>query len=150
MTGDPFRLLEAEHATALAALEHLERAALGLRSDPDSKEGRAVVREVLALLTTEVRSHNEKEERTLFPMLGLDAPTLVFEEEHRILRSREVELQRLLDWGGAGPALADVALDIVQLLREHIIRENEVLFPVARAVLGPEGIAALARRLNGS
>lgn len=149
MSGDPFRLLEAEHLHALAALARLECAALGLRADPGSANHRCTVREVLGVLTTEVRQHNEKEERELFPLLADEAPTAVFEEEHRRLRMLEREMAQLLDAPDQrDPGLAEVALEVVDLLREHISRENEVLFPMARVQLGPEGVKLLGRRLR--
>jgi hemerythrin-like domain-containing protein len=37
---------------------------------------------------------------------------------------------------------------MIDLLREHIERENEMLFPLARTLLGPEGVALVARRLT--
>ena len=43
---------------------------------------------------------------------------------------------------------ASAALEIVDLLRAHIARENEVLFPMARGLLGVEGLARVARRLE--
>jgi hemerythrin-like domain-containing protein len=45
-------------------------------------------------------------------------------------------------------AIAATALAIVELLRAHITREDEVLFPMARTLLGAEGLAAVARRLD--
>ena len=119
-----------------------------LQADPTSDEHRRVVGEVLAVLRTAVREHNEKEETTLFPLLGEDAPTAVFEEEHRTLWALERELAVLLTERGSAARVAAVALEIVNLLRGHIGRENAVLFPMARAVLGPAGLELLCRRLG--
>lgn len=147
MTTDALRRFEAEHDEALAALIRLERAADGLRSNRQPGNHLTVALEVLEHLTGAVRLHNEAEERALFPLLGPEAPLGPFLEEHRTLRRLEDGLARALARGG-GPEAADLALEIVDLLRLHIQRENEVLFPMARALLGPAGLAAVARALD--
>ncbi len=146
MNRDPFSVLEAEHEDALAALQRLESAAHALQVDPTSEPDRRVVHAVLRILTAAVRDHNKKEEDLLFPLLGDEAPTAIFEEEHRRLWALERELADLLDV--ADPRTSAVALDIVELLRAHIARENEVLFPMARELLGPREMESLAERLS--
>jgi len=147
MNADPFQILEIEHVAALQALDRLEKAARCLRTTPASIPDREAVREVLGVLTGAIQDHNQKEEDALFPLLAEAAPTAFFEAEHRTLWKLERELAMLLD---AGPAdrIVDVAMEIVRLLRHHISRENEVLFPMARAILGPTGVDVLRRRLE--
>lgn len=147
MNADPIGRFEAEHKVALAALERLERAAAALQSGAPSEPHFAIMREVHGLLCGAVRQHNEDEERALFPVLWEDAPLGPFLEEHGTLWRLEDELAVSLDRGD-GDRAARVALEIVDLLRTHIQRENEVLFPMARAFLGAEGLAAVARRLG--
>jgi hemerythrin-like domain-containing protein len=148
VTGDPLRRLEAEHRDALAALLRLELAALALEHGAPPEPHLDTVREVLAILTTAVRAHNDSEEAALFPLLADQAPSAVFVDEHRELRALEQRLARELDGPRDRQALAATALAIVELLRAHIAREDEVLFPMARALLGAEGLAAVARRLE--
>lgn len=147
MSADPLRRFEAEHEDALAALARLERAAEGLRADEPSEPHFGVAREVQAVLAGPVRDHNEAEERALFPFLGTDAPLGPFLEEHQTLWVLEERLGQALGRGDAAQ-VADLGLEIVHLLRAHIQRENEMLFPFARARLGPEGLAAVARALE--
>lgn len=147
MNADPLLQFEAEHEVALTALERLERAAEALRESGPAEPHFATAREVHGLLCGAVRQHNEAEERALFPVLGEDAPLGPFLQEHEILWSLEAELGRALERADRAGA-ARVALEIVDLLRIHIRRENEVLFPMARALLGAEGLAIVARRLN--
>lgn len=149
MITDPLGRLEAEHEVALAALERLEHAALELGANGPPEMHLAVAREVHALLAGAVREHNESEERALFPLLGSDAPLGPFLEEHQTLWRLEEHLARAIE-RREGAQVADVSLEIVDLLRAHIRRENEVLFPMARAQLGPEGLAAVARELDSS
>jgi hemerythrin-like domain-containing protein len=147
MTADPLRRFEEEHEVALAALERLEQAATALQESGPPESHFAATREVLALLRGAVREHNENEERALFPLLGEDAPLGPFLEEHEILWRLEVDLAAALERQDR-TRVTRLAFEIIDLLRIHIRRENEILFPMARALLGAEGLASVARRLN--
>lgn len=146
MNADPLRRFEAEHREALAELAQLEEAALGLRGGSDTARHLSTAARVHAVLSTAVRAHNDAEERALFPLLADDPTVPVFVEEHRQLRALEEELAAGLDAGEAH-RIAGTALHLVDLLRSHIEREERMLFPSARAALGPEGLAEVARRL---
>ena len=147
VNADPIRRFEEEHEVALAALARLERAAHALRHGGPVEAQFAVVREVHGLLCGAVRQHNEDEERALFPALGDEAPLGPFLEEHQTLWRLEEDLARALDHRAA-EEVARVSLEIVDLLGAHIRRENDVLFPMARALLGPAGLAEAMTRLG--
>lgn len=147
VTADPIRRFEEEHEVALAALERLEQAGEALRGSGPSEPHFATAHDVHGLLCGAVRRHNEDEERALFPVLGEDAPLGPFLEEHEILWKLEADLAGALDRKDR-VRVARLALEIVDLLRTHIRRENEVLFPMARALLGAEGLAIVARKLE--
>jgi len=147
MIADPISRFEEEHDVALAALARLEAAAAGLRGSGAAEPHFASAREVLELLRGAVRQHNEDEERALFPLIGADAPLAPFVDEHGTLRRLENELSEALARRDAAAA-GEVSLDLVSLLRDHIERENRVLFPMARELLGQEGLAEVARRLE--
>lgn len=148
MSGDPLRDFEAEHREALAELAQLEEAALGLRGGGDTARHLATAARVQRVLSTAVRAHNEAEERALFPLLDDDPTVPVFVEEHRQLRALEEDLVAGLE-AGDPPRVAGIALRVVDLLRSHIEREDHMLFPSARAALGADGLAEVARRLGG-
>jgi len=147
VTADPIRRFEEEHTAALAALDRLEAAAEMLRTGGPAEPPLAIAREVHGLLCGAVRRHNEDEERALFPLLGEDAPIGPFLEEHETLWKLEADLSDAIDRVDRDQ-VARQALEIVDLLRTHIRRENDVLFPMARALLGAEGLAIVARKLN--
>jgi hemerythrin-like domain-containing protein len=147
VSDDPLKRFEAEHEAALAALARLEAAAVALECGEPPERHLDTARSVYGELCTAVRAHNEAEENALFDLLGEDAPTALFVEEHHMLRRLEDELARAVDADDASHRVPPVAREIVALLRGHILRENEVLFPMARALLGPEGLAVVARRL---
>lgn len=147
VTMDPIRRFEEEHVVALAALDRLEAAAETLRTGAPAEPQLAIAREVHGLLCGAVRRHNEDEERALFPLLGEDAPLGPFLEEHDTLWKLEADLEAAIDRGDRDQ-VARQALEIVDLLRTHIRRENDVLFPMARALLGADGLAIVARNLD--
>ncbi len=147
MIADPLRRFEEEHDVALAGLARLEAAADALRTGQAAEQHFTTAREVLELLCGAVRRHNEDEEDALFPLLGTEAPLAPFLDEHGVLRRREAELSAALERRDAA-RVAQVSHDIVHVLRAHIERENTVLFPTARTLLGPEGLAEVARRLE--
>jgi hemerythrin-like domain-containing protein len=147
VSADPIRRFEEEHEVALAALDRLENAAEALRTGAPGDPHFATAQEVHGLLCGAVRQHNEDEERALFPVLGEDAPLGPFLEEHETLWRLEEDLATAIDRADR-ERVARVALDIVDLLRTHIRRENDVLFPMARALLGAEGLAIVARKLD--
>jgi hemerythrin-like domain-containing protein len=136
--------LRHEHEVILRALAVVERAGERLAA------GRPVDETALAELVQVCRTfadkcHHGKEEDTLFPILqekGLGSTLAVFLEEHEEGRRYLKTLE-----GTAPPAeRAAAARRYVGLLRDHIDRENGVLFPMADDVLSPEEHAELARR----
>ena len=147
MTADPIRRFEEEHEVALAALARLEGAAESLHAGEPPDRHFTTAREVHELLRGAIREHNEAEERALFPLLGEEAPLGPFLDEHQTLWGLEADLGDAIERRDA-PRTSRLSLEIVDLLRAHIRRENEVLFPMARALLGPEGFQAVARRLE--
>lgn len=149
MTADPLVRFSMEHEQALAALDRLERAATALDHGNPGEPHLRTAREVCDTLTTTVRQHNENEERVLFPLLGDQAPCDPFRQEHVALRELEQRLNAALDGASPERDIPPVAHALVDLLRSHIQREDEVLFPLARALLGAEGLERVARLLGG-
>jgi hemerythrin-like domain-containing protein len=138
--------LRHEHEVILRALAVLERIA----DRPASREpvSDATLAELVELLQTFAdRCHHGKEEEHLFPAMrtkGMGGTLAIFLEEHEEGRG----YVRTLASGPAhftGDELAAAARRYVGLLRDHIQRENEVLFPLADGLFSPEEHAALAR-----
>jgi hemerythrin-like domain-containing protein len=125
---------------ALALLEQLaERVAAG-RPVPDG----ALAELVPLVQTFADRCHHGKEEDHLFPAMrgkGAGGALAVFEDEHE--RGRQ-DLRTLAGDAPAGERVA-AARRYVGLLRDHIERENAVLFPLADSLFSPDEHAELAR-----
>jgi hemerythrin-like domain-containing protein len=147
-TMDPLTQFEEEHRHALHELVVLESAIDGLEHGAHVEPLLEAVSDVCDFLTTAVREHNEREERALFPLLGEEAPTALFIEEHRRLRSLEDDLRNALASEDPETAVVAPGREIVYLLRAHITREDEALFPMARVMLGPDGLARVGSLLS--
>jgi hemerythrin-like domain-containing protein len=134
---------------ALAVLDRLEAAV----RDLTTPGALAVVQEAIAFLDEELRAHNEREEKTLFPVLERylppQGPTDVMRSEHR-------ELWKLLDDLDAGmrdtpPSPSNIyqrGMAAADLLRRHIQKENGILFPMAEQLLSPEEMSSIARQME--
>jgi hemerythrin-like domain-containing protein len=176
MSQDPFAVFVEEHEHGLAALEKMERAADSLRQSGYSAEALNLIKEANDFIKTEVKAHNQKEEDALFPVLRPHVPSPsiidVIVEEHRELWTREEDLQSLLatllgdhqelwaeedrlqtlldgpDAADNADAIAQSAYNIIYMLRDHIDKENQFLFPTAQDVLSGSEIADVARKMG--
>jgi hemerythrin-like domain-containing protein len=142
-------VLREEHRVILRALDLLEAAARRLAAGTPLPEGWWP--EIIEWLRGFAdRNHHAKEERSLFPAMvkaGVPlsgGPIGVMLEEHERGRA----LIRAME-AGEPAARAARAREYVTLLREHIEKENSVLFPLADAVLDDRAQAALARDFEG-
>ncbi len=145
----PIQQLVAEHDTILRGLALLEAVAGRLDAGQD------VPAELVAWLPSFLADfadscHHAKEEDLLFPMLqerGLPpqgGPVAVMLHEHVLGRAC---VQRMQAAGGADPAeYTDAAVPFVALLRQHIFKENNVLFRMAGQLLSEADQQALGER----
>jgi hemerythrin-like domain-containing protein len=134
-----------EHRVMLAALDVLERA--GEHLDVGDPLPNPIWDRLLHWLRTFADlNHHAKEERSLFPAMvkaGLPSeggPIAVMLEEHAHGRA-------LIQSMDAGPSTERTARvrEYVGLLRAHIAKENEVLFPLADAVLDNQAVDGVHR-----
>lgn len=106
-------------------------------------------------LSLPLLSHAENEEQALFPGLvaelgGEGAPLAVLVSEHGTMHRHLEEMTGDPTWA----ELEAVLRAFARLLREHIAKEEGVLFPAAGRVLGDERLrlldADLRRALSGT
>ncbi len=86
--------------------------------------------------------HHGKEEGVLFPLLekrGIprDGPIGMMIMEHAMGRSSVRKSTEALERGNTKEALEKL-LEYVHLLRDHIVKENNILYPIGNEVLTPE------------
>lgn len=103
----------------------------------------------LAQLLLEAEPHHQREEQVLFPALeerGITGPPQVMRMEHETLRDLK---HKLLDtatkageteWEGFQARVEFFAKGIIQTLRAHIEKENNVLYPLALEVIQGEKV----------
>jgi hemerythrin-like domain-containing protein len=135
--------LRHEHEVILRGLDVLERLADRLAAGHPVED--TALGELVQLLQTFAdRCHHGKEEDQLFPAMrakGVGDTLAVFLEEHEDGRAH----LRTLASGASGAERAAAARRYVGMLREHIQRENEILFPLADELFSAEEHRALAR-----
>lgn len=133
----------AEHDEALIRLDRLEADLLA--GDLEGARPEAL------WLGSELKAHNEAEEVHLFPHLdpffGDHSPVSCMRDEHRNLWDLVLALESALEHGNAVSA-RESGLQVVTLLRHHIAKENNVLYPMAERLLSPEAKEALERALQ--
>lgn len=154
----PTEILSREHRAIELALDTLERLAAAARQS--SRIDRNASEELLEFFTAFAdRMHHEKEEQVLFPRMiahGLPrnfGPIAVMLNEHDQGRAAVQKLRAVLagaDAGGETAArFAVVAAEYVELLRDHIAKEDDVLFPMGEGMLSDaereSAVAAFAK-----
>jgi hemerythrin-like domain-containing protein len=143
MPGPATADLRHEHEVILRALDLLER--LADRLAAGQPVGDATLGDLVELLGAFAdRCHHGKEEDELFPAMrakGAGDVLAPFLEEHEGGRG----YLRTLASGAPSAERAVAARRYVGMLRDHIQRENEVLFPMADQLFTVEEHRALAR-----
>jgi hemerythrin-like domain-containing protein len=144
----PTQSLVDDHRVILRALDVLARAADRLRAGGALPDGwwDEVVEWLRAFAD---RSHHAKEEKSLFPALvkhGVPqdgGPVGVMLEEHKQGRALIAAMAT-----GDPAERGARAKQYVVLLRQHIDKENGILFPMADAVLDDEAMGAVGREFE--
>lgn len=138
----PTTQLRQEHEVILQVLACLEK----LAAAPGPFDAASAGEIVEFLRTFADACHHRKEEELLFPQLrrhGVEGPVGVMLHEHELGRDL-VRAMAGAQQAGAAAAFAAAAARFVPLLREHIAKENQVLFPMADRLLEGAAGAELA------
>lgn len=138
------QILRQEHEVILGVLDAIDKTANALEAGSDIPA--EILQEIVEFLRKFADTqHHGKEEEHLFPKLRQSMPMAggpvgMMLMEHQIGRShiaRMAEAAKSYSEGNhaAGAEWADAALDYAALLREHIYKENNILFAMAEQVL---------------
>lgn len=141
---DPIDILLQEHSVALQYLQQLRDATELIRINGFSYEAFQKIEESIHIIHAEIRLHNEKEERYLFPLLErhIKTPPEVMRNEHRELWKeldrieeclKDVEESRI--YSNTVRELIHCCTSMINMLTNHIEKENNVLFPMAKQLL---------------
>jgi hypothetical protein len=146
---DPLQMLMDEHKIALSQLDILDRSAEEIRAAGFSYPVWERLSEAARFIAGDIRAHNQREEDFLFPALEKylppGGPTYVMRDEHRQLWEGYDRLHEYTEKIKADPEdkrikeeLAKAAHFVMVLLSNHIYKEDNVLFPMARRILNDE------------
>lgn len=142
-----------EHQQLLAWLDRLDVLIEDYRDAAGTPEARTIHAEIRALADALVGAepHHEKEEHLLFPALetrGVTMPPRVMRREHDELRRWKKRLVAAAHEAHPDTeAIAEPVGTLAALLRDHIHKENEVLYPMALSVIADAAVwAQLARQ----
>ena len=153
---DPIAVFMKEHDTALVQLRVLKKSALEIKKKGYSEKPFRQLLKAVEFVDEEVRVHNGKEERALFPLVEryVDGPTTVMREDHvkmaKIYKKLHFSITSLKENHEdkvARQELAEAAEAIVQLMVNHIHKENQILFPLVKRFLTKQELREVARRM---
>ncbi len=92
-------------------------------------------------------AHHQREEQVLFPAIearGVSGPPQVMRMEHEQMRERKQELKTLadnvgnMDFAAFKERLGQAVEFLVPVLGDHIAKENNILYPAAKQVIGEQ------------
>jgi hemerythrin-like domain-containing protein len=169
-SDSPLAILEREHERALEMLGLLRGASLCLKlgtlkpGTPIQERGIDHLTKVLDFFDKDLDLHFRREETVLFSTLekhiGVEqSPTRVLLKEHQEvwryyeqLKEKLAELQR--DGSEHSETLArevqDISRNVEHFLQEHIRKENESLFPLAKSLIPKRELEGVPDRLRAS
>lgn len=170
----PLQILVDEHREYMVVLDAFEQALADFRTSGfimDAKISKAFG-SYFEFVDQHVIAHNHKEEKSLFPLLrsrfvesgecspGMNAttPTDVMEDEHlRVAQASNLVFNLL----GLGAKMRDPedrrvvfmhateqGREIVETMRLHIFRENNVMFPLAQKLITTEEFVDIGRNMG--
>ncbi len=144
--GHVIHTLASEHEMILHFLDKLEQTSKSIQKmakfDGKKKEFGMLSHIVEHLIAAD--AHHKREEKVLFPEIekhGIIGPSEVMRGEHNELKQREKNLNKIIktiekiDFGEFKKQVEAEAKFIIAFLREHIFKENNVLYPMALQVI---------------
>jgi hemerythrin-like domain-containing protein len=157
LSKDPLKILLQEHQDGLGHLARLEQAAESIQANGFSAEAIEEIIEAVRWMNNDVREHIVIEERYLFPAIerhGSDLPDSMRNDHHELRGAfsqfleivQEIERGRMR--GSSIHEIVQISLHIVTIMRSHIARENELLFPLAKRLLSVEELNIVADKMG--
>jgi DUF438 domain-containing protein len=148
-TGHPVDTLMAEHEVILETLDELEALNQAVQRAERLDAEQIERLEHIATHLVEAESHHQREEEALFPELegrGVTGPPRIMRLEHEDLRARKHALRELaenaetLAFADFKERLDELAAYLVFNLRDHIFKEDNILYPAAVEVVGDPSV----------
>ncbi len=153
----PTDILKHEHTVVLLVVDAMDREAQAIRGGAPVRPDE-VTKMVAFMREFTDGCHHNKEEKILFPTLqelspAASGPVTVMLREHEQGRGHGRAITAALPQAAAGDAaaaavVADNLAGYAELLRAHIEKENQVLFPFAERTLSAGDKARLAEEFE--
>lgn len=145
--GHVVHTMVSEHERILGFLDLLEQTNREIQQMDRYDGGREEFKHLLHIADhlVEAEPHHQREEEVLFPELekrGVTGPPHIMRMEHQDLRRYKGDLKSLAQSAGDmnfaefKRRLDAVARPLVPTLRDHIFKENNILYPTAVQVIG--------------
>jgi hemerythrin-like domain-containing protein len=154
---DPIAQLIREHEQALQKLHLLNQTTDEFIREGFSEERFERILSAARYIKEEVSVHNLSEEQLLFPALErhVDGPTRTLRQDHKELEEAHGEFEESIEKVRANPydrmaitELVSASKNVVRIFVNHIHKENDILFPIARKVLSKEELRSIARKIT--
>lgn len=155
--GHPLYTLIVEHDKILDILDNLEKVNNEIKDlnvydsdNPVFGELKDIGQDLL-----ETEKHHEREEEALFPEVdktGVTGPTRIMRMEHNDLWPRKEKIDKLansvadIDFVEFKKELGETIEYIVLTLRDHIFKENNILYPTAKEVIAEDKWEEIKRK----
>ncbi len=153
---DPIAMFMKEHDFALVQLRILKKSAEDIKKNGYTEKTFKQLLKATEFVDEEVRVHNAKEEKALFPVIErfVEGPTNSLREDHQKMGKVYKKLQYSIraiqentEDDIAQEELCDAANEIVQLMVNHIHKENHILFPIAQKFLSKKELREVMQKL---
>ncbi|MBI2909392.1 MAG: hemerythrin domain-containing protein [Chloroflexi bacterium] len=154
-TSEALETLREAHRGGLERLQVLSNTVA--RPDFGNSETLRILTELVGFFDGELRTHFRHEEEALFPALeqaiGRDGPIAVMLAEHQSFWESIAALHRKVDEleGGAEDGARTtrlLATSVADFLRNHIAKEDMILFPIAEQELTHQKLEDVAREMR--
>lgn len=147
--GHPLHTLIAEHDEILKMLEQLEEVTNKIQNMKEFNADDDVFDKLqdIAHHLIETEKHHQREEDAIFPEVdekGITGPTRIMRMEHDDLWPRKEKLDQLahnvgeIDFDEFKKELKENTEYLILTLRDHIFKENNILYPTAKEVIAEE------------
>lgn len=154
----PYEMLGACHDRVRRSLDLLQRLFEHVARQGHDDSSRAAANDVLRYFDLAAPLHHEDEELHVFPRLlaagdpALAALVALLQDEHLRMALGWAALRGpLASWTGSAPAGVDELRGLIAafsaLYTEHLVAEDERVFPAAAALTAPAEVAAMAAEM---
>lgn len=154
---DPLELLRLEHTKGINELEKITIATESIHTDGFTAAAFQQIAMSVLYIGSEMRKHYEKEERYLFPLLDkhlFESPNEIRHERREMWHTfnelmmivKDVENGRI--HGTTLRELMQSSRDVVGQFKNHIERENTIIFPMVKRLLTPDEYAQFGKEIQ--